>query len=69
MGHNREMTIGEVKYLMSASGFELKHIETYDFNPYSTITKTGLFIKALKPLVPIKNLGECILAVASHYER
>lgn len=69
MGHNREMTIGEVKYLMSASGFELKHIETYDFNPYSTITKTGFFLKALKPLMPIKNLGECILAVASQYER
>lgn len=64
MGHNREMTVNEVAYLMSASGFDLKHIETYDFNPYSTISNKGRFIRALKPLIPVKNLGECILAVA-----
>ena len=64
MGHNREMTVDEVNFLMTESGFDLKHIETYDFNPYSTITRRGRFIKKLKPFMPIKNLGECILAVA-----
>lgn len=64
MGHNREMTVNEVKYLMSASGFDIKHIETYDFNHYSTVTWKGSIIKSLKPFIPLKNLGECILAVA-----
>jgi len=64
MGHNREMTVSEVKALMNAAKFDIQHIETYDFNPFSTVTKKGRMIKALKPLVPIKNLGECILAIA-----
>lgn len=68
MGHNREMTVSEVSYLMSASGFDLKHIETYDFNPYSTITRKGRIVKKLKPFIPIKNLGECILAVSKDSE-
>ena len=63
-GHNREMTVDEVTTLMAVSGFDLEHIETYDFNPYSTVTRKGSFLKAIKPFVPIKNLGECILAVS-----
>ena len=40
MGHNREMTVDEVKLLMQATGFELQKIDTYDFN-YSTVTRKG----------------------------
>ena len=65
MGHNREMTVDEVSTLMRETNFDIQHIETYDFNPYSTVTRKGKFIRALKPLVPIRNLGECILAVSS----
>ena len=64
MGHNREMTVNEVKALMRAASFDIQHIETYDFNPFSTVTKKGRFVKALKPIIPAKNLGECILAVS-----
>ena len=64
MGHNREMTVDEVKLLMQATGFELQKIDTYDFNPYSTVTRKGKFIKMIKPLIPIKNIGECIFAVS-----
>lgn len=63
-GHNREMTVDEVVILLTAAGFNIRHIDTYNFNPYSTITKKGRFLKAIQPFVPIKNLGECILAVA-----
>ena len=64
MGHNREMTVSEVKALMRAANFDIKYIETYDFNPFSTVTRKGRFIKSLKPIIPAKNLGECILAVS-----
>jgi len=64
MGHNREMTVREVKMLMGAANFDIQHIETYDFNPFSTITKKGQFVKALKPMIPMKDLGECILAIS-----
>ncbi|MDA9868426.1 class I SAM-dependent methyltransferase [Gammaproteobacteria bacterium] len=65
MGHNREMTVSEVKALMSAASFSIQHIETYDFNPFSTITNKGKFIKALKPMIPMRHLGECILAISA----
>ena len=64
MGHNREMTVSEVKALMRAANFDIQHIETYDFNPFSTVTKKGRFVKALKPMIPMKHLGECILAIS-----
>ena len=65
MGHNREMTVQEVKTLLNSTKFDIQHIETYDFNPFSTVTKKGSLIKALKPFVPLRNLGECILAVST----
>lgn len=64
MGHNREMTVDEVCLLMQATGFDLVKIDTYDFNPYSTVTRKGRFVKMLKPIIPIKNIGECIFAVS-----
>lgn len=64
MGHNREMTVDEVRLLMRATGFDLEKIDTYDFNPYSTVTRKGRFVNLLKPIIPIKNIGECILAVS-----
>ena len=64
MGHNREMTVNEVKILMHATEFDIQTIETYDFNPFSTVTKKGRIVRAFKPFIPLKNLGECILAVS-----
>lgn len=63
-GHNREMTVSEVMTLLTSVGFNIDHLETYDFNPYSTVTKKGRFVRSIRPLIPAKNLGECILAVA-----
>lgn len=63
MGHNREMTVDEVEILMSTVNFEIQHIETYDFNPFSTVTMKGRLLEAIKPFIPMKNLGECVFAV------
>ncbi|MAS82681.1 MAG: hypothetical protein CMF45_08330 [Legionellales bacterium] len=64
MGHNREMTVDEVLILLAASNFDLQHIETYDFNPYSTVSWKGRLVRALRPIIPLKNLGESIMAVS-----
>lgn len=64
MGHNREMTMKEVKMLLESVHFDIMQLETYDFNPHSTISKLGKFVKVITSILPGDDLAEVILAIA-----
>ena len=64
-GHNREMTVGEVKLLLTEAGFELQKSYTFNFNDYSTRTLVGELVRKLGGTKLFKNCGENIIAVCS----
>ncbi|MBI5529684.1 MAG: methyltransferase domain-containing protein [Deltaproteobacteria bacterium] len=64
-GHNREMTVAEVEYLLKAGGFAVESLscyDCYDLSCYRTIR--GKLVKVLKKALPLANKGESIMAVA-----
>jgi 2-polyprenyl-3-methyl-5-hydroxy-6-metoxy-1,4-benzoquinol methylase len=64
MGHNREMTVSEVRYLMDVTGFRIEWIECYD---YSAVDSQGVrpwLVRQIKRLLPASPLGESIMAKA-----
>jgi SAM-dependent methyltransferase len=63
MGHNREMTVAEVRYLLDQSGFRLERLESYDYTSGEFRTWKGKIGLLLKRLLPIPNAGESVLAL------
>lgn len=64
MGHNREMTVDEVIYMLEHSNFKVEHLECYDFCPNPVKTLTGKLALILKNILPIKYKKESIIAKA-----
>lgn len=64
IGHNREMTIEEVRYMLLNSDFIIDSIECYDFNPKPVKTIMGHIAAIVKNIVPLKNKRESIIAKA-----
>lgn len=62
-GHNREMTTGEVRELLAASGFELDRLEVYDYVAWHLLTPKGKLLRAAKRFIPA-DVGESIIAIA-----
>jgi hypothetical protein len=64
MGHNREMTVGEVRHLMAATGFTVERLDCYDYVPFDGIGPRGRLIRRLKPFMPLRDHRESIMVVA-----
>ena len=62
-GHNREMTVGEVRLLLEDAGFEIERLMCYDYTPTRTMSIKGRLLRAAKRVLP-GNFGESILALA-----
>ena len=63
MGHNREMTVEEVRFMLARSGFDIDYLDCYDFDSVSMKTMGRLAMRLVK-LLPVKNLGQSIIAKA-----
>ncbi|MEQ8971773.1 MAG: hypothetical protein RIE73_15425 [Coleofasciculus sp. C1-SOL-03] len=63
-GHNREMTVAEVIYLMDKTGFEIEWLHCYDYSKYLPKTWLGKSIRVIKKLIPIRDKGESIMVKA-----
>ena len=64
MGHNREMTVPEVAFLLEASGYHVDRLECYDYAPGGERSLKGHLAQALKAMLPVPNKGEAIFATA-----
>lgn len=64
-GHNREMTIKEVRLLLEASGFKVDNAFTFNFNQHSTRTLSGEIVRRVGDWPIFRNCGENIIAVCS----
>lgn len=62
-GHNREMTVDEVKYMFQHSDFKIEYLDCYDYDPVSVKWK-GQLVLALNRLLPSKKTGQSIIAKA-----
>ncbi len=68
MGHNREMTVSEVRHLFAATGFRLELLECYDYSPLDGRGVRPRLLRELKRWLPIRHLGEVIMAKARPVE-
>lgn len=64
MGHNREMTVDEVRYLLERTGYRVDSLECYDYAPVRPKRLSGHVGLALKRLLPLRNSGQAIVARA-----
>ncbi len=61
-GHNREMTVDEVRMLLDEAGFAVDRLETFDYSPPAPGVKPRL-LRAIRRAVP--SCRETIMAVAA----
>jgi len=64
IGHNREMTVDEVLYMLERSRFVVEHLECYDYSVEPVRSFRGRLALLLKRVLPVRNKGESIIAVA-----
>lgn len=64
IGHNREMTVDEVRYMLGHSNFDIEYLECYDYDPSPAKTIYGKLSLLLKKVLPIKNKQGSIIAKA-----
>lgn len=64
LGHNREMTVPEVRYLLEHTGFQIDRIDCYDYHLQTPETWKGRMLRHLTRLAPVKNKHDSILALA-----
>lgn len=69
LGHNREMTVPEVRYLLEHTGFQIDRLECYDYRLQSPETWKGMVLHFLTRLAPVKNKYDSILALARPQSR
>jgi hypothetical protein len=63
MGHNREMTVAEVNFMLDACGFDVQRIGTFNYNFANNQNGKDKVIKILKKILPLKHQGETIFAL------
>jgi len=63
-GHNREMTVAEVRYLFHQAGLTIEHLECYDYEDAKNIQWRGKLVRFLRAIIPSKNTGQSILVKA-----
>lgn len=64
MGHNREMTVGEVHQLLAQTGFDCEWVECYDYWKGGVTTLKGSMIQLLKQIAPLRHKAQVISAKA-----
>jgi hypothetical protein len=62
LGHNREMTVSEVKILMSEAGLRIDDLICYTYESCQTCSFSGSLISLLKKIIPHANIHGSILA-------
>jgi len=63
-GHNREMTVPEVFYMLEHAGFSVEHCDCYDYSKDAVVTWKGRLALSLKAFIPMKHKGQSIIAKA-----
>jgi SAM-dependent methyltransferase len=64
LGHNREMTVSEVRYLLEHTGFRIERMDCYDYHLQPPETFKGWGLELLKRVTPIRDKYDSILALA-----
>jgi SAM-dependent methyltransferase len=64
MGHNREMTVDEVRYLLERTGYRVESLDCYDYSLARPRRLWGHLAFAIKRLLPMRHKGEAIVASA-----
>ena len=65
MGHNREMTMSEVSFLLEKTQFKINRLECYDYSASKPVGFLGWVMAILKKIAPLKGKEEVIMAVAT----
>ncbi len=65
MGHNREMTMSEVNFLLENSHFKVNRLECYDYSAARPHGFIGWTMAILKKITPMKAKEEVIMALAT----
>jgi len=64
-GHNREMTVSEVKILLERTGFVIDRLECFDYDFISQRRLVGKWVMGSRRVIPWgRNMGQSILARA-----
>ena len=63
-GHNREMTVSEVRYMLEHSGYDVNRLECYDYDAV-TVKWKGRFVLKVSGWLPFKDIGQSIMATAT----
>lgn len=63
IGHNREMTVSEVRFLLESSGFRVDSLRCWDSGVPGGSVRDRL-VQLFKKLVPFANIGQTITAMA-----
>jgi len=63
-GHNREMTVEEVEFLFSRTGFAIDFLECYDYHEDNSSGLRAAIHRWMRGVVPLKNKGQVILVQA-----
>ena len=64
-GHNREMTVSEVRFLLNNSQFRTDRLECYDYSSAKPGSLLGWLAVLLKKVAPMRYKQEVIMAVAT----
>lgn len=64
MGHNREMTIAEVSYMLDRSGFAVEMLKCDDYYYNKNPTIKAKMLQCMKAVAPLSNKGGLIIAKA-----
>jgi len=64
-GHNREMTVAEVKYLFEQTGFTIDLLDCYDHYRPSPLTLKNVLVELIKSVTPLRHKGQAILVKGS----
>lgn len=59
-GHNREMTVEEVRFLFETCGFHIMSLLCYDYSEHRTGTLASSLVRLLKRVAPLRHKGEVI---------
>lgn len=64
VGHNREMTVCEVVYLLENTGFCIEALECYDYAEIQPRSYKGKIAQLIKKIMPIKDKHQLISVVS-----
>jgi SAM-dependent methyltransferase len=63
-GHSREMTVDEVRFLLTETGFTVERLECYDYHMPPVAGTRRRVLRLLREIAPMRNKRQAIFALA-----